>query len=207
MNAKQKTLALNKVRFLKKLKIPSKMTIFCRFEKKKVFFGGFSWFFRNRTLLGAVVICVAFCASRRFFWAIKNCFWTTFHIFHHKGGSKSYQTWKKWSKKISKKNSNPDAKWNKKMGGRSFVITCGVIGTLQGSGPYNVTLIFLSSFFYVLLSLPSFVDTACPFPYPDYFLLPFLFYFIFFWTSVILNGKFGKLLDCPNIIHTQADPS
>ena len=47
------------------------------------------------------------------------------------GGSKSYPTWKKRSEKISKFfSSNQDAKWNKKMSGRSFVITCGVIGTL-----------------------------------------------------------------------------
>ena len=46
------------------------------------------------------------------------------------GGSKSYPTWKKRSKKfLNFFLSNQDAKWNKKMGGRSFVITCGVIGT------------------------------------------------------------------------------
>ena len=44
-------------------------------------------------------------------------------------GSKSYPKWEKKIPKL-KKNSNQDAKWNKKMGGRSFVITCGVIGTL-----------------------------------------------------------------------------
>ena len=30
--------------------------------------------------------------------------------------------------------SNQNAKWNNKMGGRSFVITCGVIGTLYCIG-------------------------------------------------------------------------
>ena len=41
------------------------------------------------------------------------------------GGVKSNPTWKKRLKKNSKKKSNQGAKWNKKMGGRSFVITCG----------------------------------------------------------------------------------
>ena len=65
----------------------------------------------------------------------------TFHIFHHKGdpcdlgGLKSYPNWKKRFKKNPKKRiSNQDAKLNKKMGGRSFVITCGVIGTLYSAG-------------------------------------------------------------------------
>ena len=48
------------------------------------------------------------------------------------GRSKIYPKWKKRLKNI-KKNSNNDAKWNKKMGGRSLVITCGVIGTLYCS--------------------------------------------------------------------------
>ena len=46
------------------------------------------------------------------------------------GGSKSYPTWKKRSKNVPKKVLNQDAKWNKKTGGRSCVITFGVIGTL-----------------------------------------------------------------------------
>ena len=51
------------------------------------------------------------------------------------GGSKNYPTKKKKiKKKIQKFFSNQDAKWNKKMGGRIFVITCGVIGTLYRTG-------------------------------------------------------------------------
>ena len=37
-----------------------------------------------------------------------------------------------------KKNKNQDAKWNKKMGGRIFVITCGIIGTLYYTALYSV---------------------------------------------------------------------
>ena len=37
---------------------------------------------------------------------------------------------KKVKKKFKKKNMKDWTKWNKKMGGRSFVITCGAIGTL-----------------------------------------------------------------------------
>ena len=44
------------------------------------------------------------------------------------GESKKYPTWKK-GQKVSNLFSNEDAKWNKKMGGISFVITCGFIGT------------------------------------------------------------------------------
>ena len=67
-----------------------------------------------------------------------------FQNFHHKGGplrSKSYPTLKKKEKKrskiISKKNLKDWTKWNKKMGGRSFIITCGVIGTLYCTGVHT----------------------------------------------------------------------
>ena len=45
-------------------------------------------------------------------------------------GVKKLPDMEKRFKKISIKNSNQDAKWNKKMGGRNFVIISGVIGTL-----------------------------------------------------------------------------
>ena len=38
---------------------------------------------------------------------------------------------KKVLKKFNLYSLNQDAKWNKKMGGRSLIITCGVIGTLS----------------------------------------------------------------------------
>ena len=74
-----------------------------------LFFRSLSWFFRNQTLLGAVVFCVAFSASRRFFWAIKNCFWATFHIFIIRGdpcelgGQKVTRHGKKVQKNFNKK--------------------------------------------------------------------------------------------------------
>ena len=73
LNATQKTSAPNKVRCLTKSRKTSKNYHFLPFwEKNGNFFRFFLDFFRNHTLLGAEVFCVAFSASRRFFWAIKK---------------------------------------------------------------------------------------------------------------------------------------
>ena len=76
LNATQKTTAPNNVRFLKKSRKTFKKYHFWLKRQKMVIFEVFFVFFRNRTLLRAGVFCVAFSASRRFFWAIKNCFRT-----------------------------------------------------------------------------------------------------------------------------------
>ena len=55
------------------------------------------------------------------------------------GGQKVTRHGKKGPKKFKFFSSNQDAKWNKKMGGRSFVITCGVIGTLYYTGSSSGT--------------------------------------------------------------------
>ena len=70
-----------------------------------------AYFFRNallcRFLLRAEVVFVAFCESKRFFWAIKIHHRTIFLILHHKGGlflifggSERYTQGKDWSRMI-----------------------------------------------------------------------------------------------------------
>ena len=71
-NATQKTSALCKVPFLKKIK---------KKTPKVVNFASFSEFFRNGTLLRAEVFCIAFSASIHFFWAIKIKYRTFFYEF------------------------------------------------------------------------------------------------------------------------------
>ena len=76
-------------------KIPSKITNFGRFGQNIIIFGGYSWFFQKPYLVKSWVFCVAFSASGRFFWAIKNSFLTIIPIFHRKGGPLWFRTSKK----------------------------------------------------------------------------------------------------------------
>ena len=106
------------------------MAIFCRFGQKRYFLEVFLDFFRNRTLLGALVFCVAFSHQGASFELLKTVFGQLFIFFVRRGVQKLPDMEKKNPKIFQTKFSNQDAKWNKKMGGRSLVITCGVIGTL-----------------------------------------------------------------------------
>ena len=110
------------------------MTIFV----KNVNFWGFCWFFKE-----------LFYVKNWVFWQCIQCIRTLHLIYQIQrlenysyfssyggtllfGGFKTVPDMEKSSKKVSKlKISNPDAKWNNKKGSRSFVITCGVRGTLM----------------------------------------------------------------------------
>ena len=126
----------NKVRFLKKNKWINKIIIFLPFWSEMVYIGGFSSFFQKPDIHRSWGVSRSFGASSCFFWAIKNCFWTIFKIVYHNGiwgggSQKVIRHGKKVETFFRKKNIlNQAAKRNKKMGGRSYVITFGAIGTL-----------------------------------------------------------------------------
>ena len=124
----------------------------------------------NRSLLRAGVFCVALSASRRFFWAIKNCFQTIFQIFHHKaiwGGQKVTRHGKKKVKHFSEfffLNQGP--KRNKKMGGRSHVITFGVFLFKMGHSSVHCTVLLFTVHISTMYSYPehcqkSVLSTSC----------------------------------------------
>ena len=81
---RKKPQLLTKYGFWKNQERPSKIPIFAKTAKNEIFLKIFLNFLRHHILLGTEDFCVAFSASRRFFWAIKNCFWTIFQFFHPK---------------------------------------------------------------------------------------------------------------------------
>ena len=81
-------------------------------------------FVSNRLFQRDGVFCVAFSASKRFFWAIKHSFWTIFQNFHHKGfrGGKNFRQGEDRVKNLKEKLFwNQHDKTNTKMGGRSLI--------------------------------------------------------------------------------------
>ena len=123
-NAKKNSFP-NKVWFLKKSWINLLKLPFLAQTAKIVILAFFPNYFRNRTMLGYEVFCVAFSASTRFFWAIKNSFWTIFQIFHHKviwgGGPKVTRQEKKVEQNFWKKFLTRGQNGTRKRVGRSRV--------------------------------------------------------------------------------------
>ena len=67
----------------KKSRKSSKNTHFNQNSQNLQFFKGFSWFDQKpySVMCWGLLHCIQW--SGRFFWAIKNSFWTIFQIFHH----------------------------------------------------------------------------------------------------------------------------
>ena len=88
LNATQKKPQLSaNYRFCKKLrKKQAKMVSFGHFDHFRPFWLVFLDFLRNHILQRGEVFCIAFSASKTFFWAIKINNLTIFQIFHQKGG-------------------------------------------------------------------------------------------------------------------------
>ena len=103
-----------------------------------VFIGGFSGFVQKPDIvMSCGFLCCVQCIKtllltyQKLFLDYLSNFSSLGETFVILGGQKVTQHGKKGPKKFPFFSSlNQDAKWNKKMGGRSFVITCGVIGTL-----------------------------------------------------------------------------